>query len=127
MKTETVIGRIHEIFADVGDMRAALRSEGHTPTDIEHATERLVRHHLEPLVPDERFWPQSCFKKCWTCEDTGLVLRYNVRDKHKVLVVVGEPCRCSVGVRFLPKSRNGQDFTQAGKTPKTDFTRAGRR
>ena len=119
---------LYKIFPEVGDMRAAMRADGSSEADIATATEQMVRHHLEPLAAPMNEWPEyMLLPKCGYCDGTGLVIHRNVLDKHGVKVDSGHPCRCTKGAKFLPPTNQGADFKAAGKTPTSDFTRAGRR
>lgn len=105
---------------DVAETRAELRRQGASQEAIDAATERLVRHHWEPLVPDQRFWPTALLTlgTCAYCDGTGLVIHRDVKNRLGHVVDEGVPCRCSRGARFLPPVPEGDDFQQAGKTPK---------
>lgn len=120
-----VLAGIYKLIAsgEVADMRRELRSSGATPEEIAAATEKMVRHYLEPLVPDERFWPvHLTLARCAYCNGTGLVIHRNVENKLKCTIDDGTPCRCPLGARFLPKIQEAGDHLQAGKVKKHGMT-----
>lgn len=120
--------RLKKMAIELYEVRAELRLQGASEAAIRTASEDMVRTAWEPLVPPEKDWP-GYFRvpRCAYCDGTGLVLRFNVRNRLGVDVTEGSPCRCPLGVRFLPKPKD-QDFTDAGKSvqkPRT-WTQAGR-
>lgn len=116
----------YRIFADVGDMRTEMRGSGHNQPEIDAATERMVRHHLEPEVPPLVEWPAWLdVPRCAYCDGTGLILR-RVVNRLGYLVDQGTPCKCAKGARFLSKQTASQDYTDAGKMPKKAPSRFGR-
>lgn len=123
-----MIAALWKLFPQLGDTRAEWRAQGCSEAEIAANTERLVRHELEALVPPEAEWPEALRRpRCAWCQGTGLVLHFRVRDRLGIVTTQGTPCRCTQGVRYLPKAAAAaEDFTAAGKTPKTQPTRFGR-
>lgn len=117
-----------KLIVDVAETRDELRRQGASVAAIDAATERIVRHYWEPLVPDRFTWPAwMLIPKCAYCDGTGLVIHRLVKNRLGCLVNEGQPCRCPLGTRFLAPVRPDSDHTQAGKTskPKT-LSRFGR-
>lgn len=118
--------RLSKLVAHVCEVRMELRSQDASETVIAQATERVVRDAWEPLVPDQRFWPvQHTLARCVYCDGTGLMLRFNVKNRLGLMVTEGEPCRCPKGARFIEKPKGTDDHTAAGKVQKP-MTRFGR-
>lgn len=108
-----------QLIVDVAEVRDELRKQSATVEAIDAATERIVRHYWEPLVPPRRAWPPwMTIPLCAYCDGTGLVIHRHVRNRLGCFVNEGEPCRCPLGQRFLAGPTTAPDHTQAGKTPK---------
>ena len=124
----SMIAAIWRLFPQVGEVRAAWRAEGLSEAEIAANTERMVRHHLDPEVPDEAHWPpQWAYVRCPRCEGTGLVVHTEV-NRLGLTVETGVPCVCTAGARFEVRTTGQEpDHREAGKTPKRkSFTRYGR-
>ena len=107
------------IFAALA-IRDQMRADGASDAECAAALEEAVRRHW----PFTREWKYLC----GLCDDTGLRLE---RRKHALYgetwIDVGVPCACSLGVRFIPKRKGGDDdFTAAGKVKASKPTRWGR-
>lgn len=110
---------LSKLVAHVCEARAELRAQGASDRVLAEATERLVRDAWAPLVRPEQEWPGwLSAPRCAYCDGTGLTVRRGVTNRLGVVVDEGEPCRCPLGARFLPKLQTEVDHTAAGKTPK---------
>lgn len=118
--------RLRDLVSAVFQARQEWRSLGMDAREIAKATEKLVRLYWAPFVAPESSWP-AWFERgtCAYCDGCGLVIR-TVTNRLRLEVSEGVPCRCPKGARFLPPIPKDDDFTQAGKTPKKSWSRAGR-
>lgn len=114
------------LVQDVATARADLRSQDASDRAIAEATEALVRHYWQPLVPPEREWPPwASGWRCADCHGTGLVLTTET-TRIGTVADVGRPCQCGKGQRFRPAPVE-EAHTTAGKVPKKQPTRWGQR
>lgn len=98
------------------DMRAEMRTQGATDTQVAAALEKTLRAALT-AVPEAE-WPYwARVPRCMHCDGYGLVMR-RVENRLRLMVDEGTPCTCMAGAKFFPKSPADADFTEAGKTAK---------
>jgi len=122
------LNEIKKLFGPVADARAAWRADGMNEREIAKATERMVRHHLDPLTAPLEQWPEWMLRgRCAYCDGTGLVIHKGVTNRLRIEVDEGFPCSCPLGARFIDRQPPTPDHTQAGKVTKPKvFSRFGR-
>lgn len=111
-----------EAFAILDRMRA----DGATETDCRS----YLAGVLKQIAPGTDCGCPRCRWLCMACEDTGAVMvRRPARIYGGAMVDTVEPCHCAKGQRFMPKTPEPDDYTQAGRTRKPQpksFSQVGR-
>lgn len=138
---QSLQGRVKRLRRDSGHALGPLATAVREAIQIrdqmkaEGVTGEALNEGLEGVLRD--LWPKGRAEAwrdlCPECRDYGLIMQTCPGDatcgrpKPHASHGYGRPCFCEHGRQFrdAPKP-SPDDFTKAGKTPKKDFTRAGR-